>query len=238
MKKHIIGPGKVGTALGNYLGVTPNKDIEKAKEADIIFITTPDQAIHEVYHLLKGSGKIFCHMSGLLTSDVFTEDIGFSVHPMAAVTKETNLQKVRFTIEGHAEKLHIIKSLFPNNKEIKKEAKPLYHASAVIASNFLVGIYNIAENLLKEVGFDEDTSILIELIESTLNNIKEKGSINALTGPVERMDIKTIKTHLNDLPIEYEKVYLSLSKYLVKIAEIKNKSNNYHQLLQLFHEQD
>lgn len=237
MKKHIIGPGKAGTALGHYLGVTPTKDIEKAKEADIIFITTPDQVISEVYDLLKGSGKIFCHMSGSLTSDVFTKDIGFSVHPMAAVTKETDLQTVLFTIEGNAEKLHIIKNLFPNSTAIKKEAKPLYHASAVIASNFLVGIYNIAENLLKEAGF-EDTNMLIGLVESTLNNIKEKGSINALTGPVERSDIRTIKTHLNALPIEYKEAYLSLSKYLVTIAEIKNKSTNYHQLLQLFHEQD
>ena len=175
-------------------------------------------------------------MSGSLTSDVFKDDIGFSIHPIAAVTKKTNLKNVKFAIEGNEEKLYIVKELFPNSQIIKKEAKPLYHASAVIASNFLVGIYNLAENLLKEAGFF-NTEILLSLVESTINNIKENGSINALTGPVERADIKTIETHLNALPIEYKEIYLSISKHLIKIAEIKNKTNDYYQLLQLFHEQ-
>ncbi|MCL1925483.1 MAG: DUF2520 domain-containing protein [Defluviitaleaceae bacterium] len=257
MKKCIIGCGKVGTALGSYLGITPTKNIEETKNANIIFIATPDSKIKEVYeqiktylannHISKGSleanfplvptlsdgsfsdgiasiasGKIiFCHMSGFLASDLFKDNIGFSIHPMAAVTKETDLKKIMFTIEGDSKHIHIIKELFPNNQIIKKEAKPLYHAAAVIASNFLVGIYNIAENVLKEAGI-QNTEMLMGLVETTINNIKSKGSINALTGPIERGDLETVKSHLEALPENYKDIYNVMSNQLIKIAIQKN----------------
>ena len=237
MKIAIIGPGKMGTALGKYLNITPSKNIESLENVDIIFITTPDSEIYGVYKRIKNIKKdtIFIHMSGSLTSEIFENNIGFSVHPMAAVTKETDLTNIMFTIEGNSLHIGKIKALFPNNIIIKKEAKPLYHAAAVIASNFLVGIYNIAESLLKEAGI-EDSTMLTGLVNATLHNIKTKGSIEALTGPVERADTDTIKTHLNTIPEDFIEIYKTLSLHLIKIAKEKNQTKDYHQLLRIFHE--
>jgi predicted short-subunit dehydrogenase-like oxidoreductase (DUF2520 family) len=99
----------------------------------------------------------------------------------------------------------------------------MYHASAVVASNYLVTLEHFALELLKEANLSEENAydILEPLIMGTLNNIKAQGSINALTGPVARGDDEIVSRHLSDidkkLP-QFSNLYRLLGKHTLDIA--------------------
>ena len=107
---------------------------------------------------------------------------------------------------------------------ITKENKALYHAASVTVSNLVLGLINNGVNYLEECGFSEEMAIkaLYPLIEFNLKNIKEKGTINSLTGPVERGDLGTVINHLSVLGEEDKELYRLLSKNILKIAKVKN----------------
>lgn len=73
-----------------------------------------------------------------------------------------------------------------------------YHASGVIASNYLVVLAAQAAALLEQAGFDRDGArdALIPLMRGTLDNLAAQGVENALSGPLRRGDVGTVERHL------------------------------------------
>jgi predicted short-subunit dehydrogenase-like oxidoreductase (DUF2520 family) len=69
--------------------------------------------------------------------------------------------------------------------------KPLYHAGAAMASNFLVTLYRAAARLMEET--DAPPEALVPLMRRTIEN----GF--ALTGPIARGDWSTVEAHLRAL---------------------------------------
>jgi len=220
---------------------------EIVSKCDIIFLTVSDKSIVEVWNKIKElniNNKIICHCSGALSSSVF-KDIehlgawGYSLHPVISINSKLesykNLKDTYFTLEGSTAKLNIIKGLIKqlDNKliEITQENKNLYHCAAVFSSNFIVALAQISIDLLKRCGFkEEDCSILFPLMESSIKNIMNDGTVNALTGPIERCDIETVNKHLLCINYNEKKMYKLLSKELVKLAAIKNPNINYDRL--------
>jgi predicted short-subunit dehydrogenase-like oxidoreductase (DUF2520 family) len=82
--------------------------------------------------------------------------------------------------------------------QILTEGKPLYHAAAVVASNFLVTLMGAALRLIQQAGVspEEAFAVLNPLIEGTLANIERVGIHQALTGPVVRGDVQTVEAHI------------------------------------------
>lgn len=266
-----IGAGKVGVTLGKYFSINElqlsgyySKNLTSAKEAaiftnssyyenienlvsssDIIFITTPDDIIKDVWLNIQGfniRNKIVCHTSGSLSSNIFSNihtsgAYGFSIHPIFPFADKFNtyktLQSAYFSIEGAPEKFNEIRGLFGvlGNKIILINAKDkaLYHLANVMVSNLVLSLLNIGSSYFDSFGLsnDEALSSLMPLIESNLSNIKAKGFTNALTGPIERNDIDTINKHLQCIPKEHEELYKCLSSNLISIAEQKNPERNY-----------
>lgn len=266
MKVGFIGAGKVGFTLGKYF--TENninligyysRNIESAKEAaeftktnyfnsskeiisnsEIIFITTPDDVIEEVWSSIEKvsiKGKIICHCSGSLSSKIFSnieirEAFGYSIHPMYAFSDKYNshkrLKEATITIEGSKEKLEYMVKLFNDLgnkvKVISSENKSLYHIAAVTVSNHVIALVDRGIELLVKCGFsyDEAKDTLFPLMVNNMNNIGDKGIINSLTGPIERCDVDTISKHLEVLSDDDRELYRLLSKRLVKIAKLKN----------------
>ena len=83
--------------------------------------------------------------------------------------------------------------LLPDN------AKARYHAAAVFASNFVVGSVWAATSLLRQAGLRDTTAALAPLLESTVKNIVGHGPEKALTGPITRGDVETIRRHIDAL---------------------------------------
>lgn len=221
---------------------------ELIKESDIIFITTPDKEIEGVWNSINKlsiKNKIICHCSGSLSSNVFSNienynSYGYSIHPMFAFSDKYNshlkLRKAVFTIEGSDKYLKKIRTLFiglgNKSKVISAMDKSSYHLASVVVSNHVIALIEEGIELLVYCGFKREEALesLYPLIINNIDNVKESGTVNSLTGPIERNDINTVKSHLLCLDKENRELYKLLSRKLLKIARVKNKNNDYSEI--------
>jgi len=238
----LTSAGKVARLAGiERFGTIP---WEITASADIIFITTPDDAIGDTCKEIAGNNgfkeqAIVLHCSGSLPSTILIVPDSLpvstgSMHPLqsfAAVTKGVNpFSGINIAVEGDSiavEKAKEIASdLHANSFTIKTDAKTLYHASAVVASNFLVTLQGMAFKLIEAAGISPDDaySVLGPLIEGTVSNIKKTGITDALTGPIVRGDVETVRTHIQDIDAktpEFTHLYKTLGMYTLTVAEEK-----------------
>ena len=79
------------------------------------------------------------------------------------------------------------------------EDKPLYHAAACLASNYLTTLLHNVEEIYQSLGMERQDALTAfwPLVRGTLNNIETKGTVQALTGPISRGDVGTVEKHLN-----------------------------------------
>ena len=218
MQIGIIGAGKVGTTLGKYIADHGgsvrgfySRTEESARESaqftdtdyfktldslievsDTLFITTTDGEISKVWDCIAAKnvkGKVICHFSGSLSSDVFSNwrETGAyvcSIHPIYAFSNKftayQNLTSATFTVEGDRTALAKMQELFgllPNRiVEISTAEKVKYHAATSIASNQVVGLISMAVELLKESGISEQTAygLLKPLVENNIRSVFEE----------------------------------------------------------------
>ena len=272
MRIGIIGAGKVGTTLGKYLSIHGknvtgfySRTHESADEAatfaetetysslcklveksDVIFITTPDGVIHQVWGDLLHqdiSNRIICHFSGSLSSHVFSgrEEAGasgISMHPMYAFSDKFHsyeqFHTAYLTLEGDPEAVAVMKPMWEANGHhvltLKAEDKIKYHAAAAMASNEMLGLMQASLDILSECGFSEKDSmaLLTPLVQGNIASMLEKGCVNALTGPVERGDAQTVRKHLQALEgSKAGKIYQSLGSTMVELAKRRNPDRDY-----------
>ena len=221
--------------------ITPQ---DAAKAADILFITTSDSAIEEVAGQIAWEGgiqpgQVVVHMSGALSSDVLSRDracgaVVLSVHPLQSFANEEravqNLPGSVFSIEGDEEGYPvaqaIVEALGGEYFFIDQKAKPLYHASACVVSNYLVTVIGFGAKLMESVGIPRQSAIkaLLPLIEGTVSNIAAIGVPSALTGPIARGDQSTVEKHLevmHEMTPHMVELYAMLGLHTVEVAEAK-----------------
>lgn len=230
---------------------------EITRDSDTLFITTPDGVIGEIWDDMRNlqiRDKNICHCSGSVPSTAFfdAEEKGafrFSVHPLYAVssryTSYQELGKAWFTIEGSRERLPEMKSFFETMGNrvvvISPESKILYHTAAVMVSNQLAALADMGAELLRVCGFPEQDAAeaLAPLIEGNALAVAAAGPVEALTGPCERGDARTVAGHLAALKaltekeesaVDIEAAYRILSGRLVRLAERKNPQKDYTEL--------
>lgn len=277
-----IGCGKVGFSLGKYFslkGITLSgyyskfyKDAKEASEftsskayenindlvqdSSMIFITTPDDSIHEVLQRLSNfdlTNKIICHTSGSLTSSIFldinnSDAFAYSVHPIFPFSDKYNayktLHNAHFSIEGPKNHIHelsdFIQSLGNKSFIVKKDDKALYHLASVTVSNLVLALINTGCSYLSQCGISEDAALqaLLPLIQNNIDNIKTKGFISALTGPIERNDLCTVKHHIRAVPTGDVKIYKNLSLKLLALSEQKHRDKDYRKLKEYLMQED
>lgn len=261
----IIGTGKVGTTLARLWNKREykivslyNRTPEKAKQlardtgakfaeslgdavenADIVFLTVPDDAIETVAKDLQGlnwQGKAVVHTSGVATIDklAILVDSGAmigSLHPAFpfsdVASAMENLSGATFAIEADNSLLKqwledLVTVLNGQVIMIPLGKKAQYHAALVFASNYTVSLYAIAKNLLKALNADSSAidNALMVLLQATVDNIRKQGIPDALTGPLSRADTGTIESHLNTLDDEtLKQVYIALARLSYPMLE-------------------
>ena len=225
-----------------------------ADQSQIIFITTPDSFIIPVWEQLKElslTNQIICHCSGALSSDSFSGRGSMSVsccsiHPMLPFSNRFSsyeqLNKAFFTVEGQDAAVEAISGLFCSigNEvcRIDGAKKAKYHAAASILSNQVIAVLDMGYSLLEDCGFTRAEAVRAtgRLVMRNIENVLEAGCDGALTGPIERNDIETVKKHIacmqND-DSDDARLYKMLGTKLVNIAEKKNPDKDYTQMMEL-----
>ena len=216
--------------------------------SEIIFIATPDDVIISVWNRIRTMDirdRIIGMFSGSLSSRIFsgigtTGAHGVSVHPMYAFSDKFSdyhqLHTARLTMEGDPFAVQELRSLFEELGHtvsvIDSDKKFRYHAAASVASNLMVGLYEMSLSMLTDCGFSEADAgdFLSPLIEKNVAAMTESGPVAALTGPIERGDAETVRHHLEAMTREEREVYLPLAGRLVAISEKKNPERDYREI--------
>jgi predicted short-subunit dehydrogenase-like oxidoreductase (DUF2520 family) len=208
--------------------------VEAALSAQLTFLTVPDDVIAQVCQTLARdqdlTGRAVVHTSGvsgvelLLAARASGAWIG-GLHPMIpildmelshrmafSVPWVSEAPDVTFGVEAESEPLHswladIVHAL--NGVALwlhPGQDRARYHAAGVIASNYVVTLFDEALHLLQSLGSGTDERLvrqtLVHLVENTLQNIKTAGTVQALTGPIARGDAGTVRKHLEALEQE------------------------------------
>jgi len=217
------------------------------QEADCILITTPDDTIsfacQEIVLCPSIKGKFVFHMSGtggldLLDSAKKAGAAVASIHPLQSFSSiDQAIQNIpgsyfAITADKKAQMpaRNIVRDLGGIPFLISSDQKPLYHAAACIASNYLVSLMNTVESIYQAIGLNEKDAkkAYLPLVYGSLKNIENSGSISSLTGPIARGDLGTIKKHISainkNLP-QYSSLYSSLGLITVKVAQQKGTLN-------------
>lgn len=229
----------------------PHTDVVKAAaSADIVLITTPDGAIKSVCDSIaagKGfrTGAVVVHMSGAQTPDLLdsAKDTGAYravIHPLQSVPSrelgERNIPGSYFRIEADPEAAQTARELVTALRGIElkmpkwgadKGSAALYHAGAVAVSNFFVALVDFGLRYYQELGADKKDALkaVLPLIKGTLANIESAGIPDALTGPIMRGDVETVKGHLramSERTPELLPLYRELARHTVMVAQDKN----------------
>lgn len=209
--------------------------------ADVVFITTPDREIAKVAEQIAAGGgfrpgQVVFHTSGAHSAEEIGAARRFgaavaSLHPLQSFADlqaaVENLPGSYFALEGDKGALilaeQIVRDLEGKSFYINAADKPLYHAAACIACNYLVSLLHLSYALYSRFGLGrrEAEEALRPLVEGTLKNIRRAGPAGALTGPISRGDGPTVEDHLRALREVGEReteVYKALAAYTVGIA--------------------
>jgi len=81
---------------------------------------------------------------------------------------------------------------------VPEELRGLYHAGLAHGANHLVTLVTQAMELLGAAGAADPASILRPLLQAALDNALAEGD-SALTGPIVRGDVNTVRAHLAEL---------------------------------------
>jgi len=191
---NVIGRGRVGPAIASRL---EERGVEvRENGADLTLLCVPDTAIRDVARdLVPGPGWIG-HVSGATPlAALDPHERRFGLHPLQTFTRARGPEQLdgafaAVTAEtddalGRGFELARLLGLEPF--VLAEEARPLYHAGAAIASNYLVTLHRVADELFRAAGAPPEA--LLPLMRRTIENGFE------LTGPIERGDWETVEAH-------------------------------------------
>jgi len=205
----------------------------------VIILAVPDDAIRPLAGVLAdagtiGSQQVVLHLSGVHGQEALGPLVGSraalgSLHPLQTISDPERaaerLKGAWAAVEGMpraveaAERLAQDVGLRPFR--IASQAKPMYHAGAVFASNYFVVVEAVAQRLLRHAGLTdaEAWQALRPLVEGTLENLARLGPLGALTGPVARGDEATVRRHVEALTQDDAALYRVLGRAALELAQ-------------------
>lgn len=216
---------------------------EVSKKATLILITTPDGAIAKTCQNIAfgggfSRGDVVLHCSGALSSEILNSAhpcgaCVASMHPMGVFadveTALKQLSELYFCLEGDTGAVEaaemIVKDMGGKPLRIQKEKKIWAHIAACLSSNYVLTLTGMAVQLLHhlQMSREEAMRILLPLLKGSTRALEEKGLPEALTGPIARGDVSTIKQHAEALQSDKDvtRIYSLLGLKTLPIAQEK-----------------
>ncbi len=191
---NVIGRGRVGSAVAVRLeerGVDLRED-----GAELVLLCVADSAIRDVAGgLAPGQGWVAHVSGGTPLAALDPHERRFGLHPLQTFTRARGPEQLDGAFaavtaeneEARERGFELARLLGLQPFELDDAARPLYHAGASIASNYLVTLHRVASDLFRAAGAPPEA--LVPLMRRTIENGFE------LTGPIERGDWETVEAH-------------------------------------------
>jgi predicted short-subunit dehydrogenase-like oxidoreductase (DUF2520 family) len=238
----ISGRGETRERASSYLSGAPFLEpADAAAAAELVVIGTPDDVVEPTVEALAaaaalGPGTWVAHLSGSLGLDALKRAAvagagTLAIHPLQTFPDvRSALERLRgcsIAITAKDEEGYLLGERLASDLEgvpfrLSDELRPLYHAAAVFASNYLVTASAIAESLFAEAGVPDPAPAMGPLQRATLENVERLGPAGALTGPAVRGDAGTIRRNLEALEAhapELVPAYVSMARATLDLAE-------------------
>jgi predicted short-subunit dehydrogenase-like oxidoreductase (DUF2520 family) len=238
----VAGREATRARAAEYLpGVPVLPEAQASLEAELVLLAVPDDAVEPTATRLAEAtafrpGAWVAHVSGALGLDVLATTVAaggrrLAIHPLQTVPDVGSAieripgSAMAVTADdeegarlGERLALDVGARPFP----LADERRPLYHAAAVFASNYLVTLAGVAEDLFGVVGVPDPAGALIPLARTSLENVGRMGPAGALTGPAVRGDAGTVARNLEALRAAAPRAvpgYVELCRLALDLAE-------------------
>ncbi|MBU6347274.1 MAG: DUF2520 domain-containing protein [Actinomycetales bacterium] len=242
LKVAIIGTGRVGSVLGAALaraghpviGATAISEISKlraesllpgvpirsidevAKDADLLLLTVPDDALPDLVAGLAQTsavspGTFVVHTAGRFSDEVLdpltkSGCLPIALHPVMTFTGTsidlTRLAGCAFGVTAPDQLRAVADALVVEMGGeptwVPRESRALYHAAISFGANNLMTLVNQSIDLLAQAGIVNPTNLVAPLFSAALDNALRSGD-QTITGPVARADVATIRAHMTAL---------------------------------------
>ena len=208
--------------------------------AEVILLAVQDAALDAALAQLLGGatlapGAVILQASGSASPERFADarDAGHpsgTFHPLVPLADPARAASllrggwvgIDGDPEARASARRLAATLGASVLEIPPGEKARYHAAAVFASNFPTVLAAIAERLMREAGVAdaEGTAAVRALLAAAAANVASGDTRAALTGPVVRGDVLTVRRHLEAIAGDREArdVYVALSRAALGIV--------------------
>ena len=207
-------------------------------QAGVVILAVRDDAIRFLAESLARTGavrpdQVVLHLSGAQGQEALAPLLSSraalgSLHPLqtiaAAERAPERLKGAWAAVEGMPRAVQVAEGLARalglRPFHIPSEAKPIYHAGAVFASNYFVVVEAVAQRLLRLAGLSdaEAWQALRPLVAGTFDNLTGQGPLAALTGPVARGDTATLRRHIERLSRDDALLYRALGRAALELA--------------------
>lgn len=215
-----------------------------ARSAELILVAVPDDAIAAVDAAGAGAWQAGCgviHHSGLHSAAVLRHAAAAgaltgALHPLQSIPNpEAGLKllaRTCFGLSGHPDLLPVLRALVADlggrPLTIPDDAKPLYHAAAVFASNFITTSFAQAVAILVDLGIPaaDAAAALLPLARGAVAGLADPGLPHALTGPISRGDAGTLAIHQEQLAARHPHrlpLYRALAQAALPLAAAQGK---------------
>lgn len=212
--------------------------LELIKHVDLVVVAVPDDEIQGLVAGLAKAGirknQFWMHLSGAhgllpLLPAIDAGAVGMAIHPAMTFTGDVSdverLQECPFAVTASPDYLPIAIALVlemgGNPVVIADTDRGRYHAALTHAANHLNTLISQSADLLRSIGVSDTAQFLLPLTSNALEHSLKSGTA-ALTGPIRRGDIQTVKTHLAEIQdSDIRATYLALAKATLHRIEAK-----------------
>jgi predicted short-subunit dehydrogenase-like oxidoreductase (DUF2520 family) len=215
----VSGRRETGPRAERYLaGVDVMDAASAARAGELVLLGVPDDVIADVAEGLAAAGALrdghwVAHLAGASGLDELAAvraagARALAIHPLQTLPDvEGAIERIPGCAiavtaddeEGYALGERLANDLRGNPFRLSDEQRPLYHAAAVFASNYLVATVALGEELFAAAGLPDPAGATIALVRATVDNLARLGPELALTGPAVRGDAGTVAKNLDAL---------------------------------------
>ncbi len=232
-------PERAAAAARFVGGAEPVRYRDLPQYASLVLIAVADEALTSVAEELAGAGMregAALHTCGACGPEALSALAAGGVscgtlHPLQTVASPeqglSSLSGAAFavTADGPAAAWaeRIVTLLNGRVLRIPAGRRPLYHAAAVMASNYVVGLIDAAVVLMAAAGVEEVQALraIAPLVRASSENALDLGPLKALTGPIERGDVETVQQHLyalREAPASVLDFYRAAGRHVLALA--------------------